>query len=153
MTPTLNFDILALSSQVSVVDICWAHTAVGQNSLSFVDVVYMYIVIPFPEHCVYWTCGMELQKLSSSCMFLNKLGLFDQVTQASLVRVLSVHLLMADSPLAAESRSTMLNNQPPSCYRACLPFPHRFSSPCCVGSPTVQPFCLSSLVSWARMAS
>ena len=55
---------------------------------------------------------MEFQKLFFSCMLLNKLGLFDRVTQASLVRVLtnynrSVHLSMADSPLAAESRSML----------------------------------------------
>ena len=121
---TLNTDILALSSEVSIVDICWAHTAVGSyfsrlwGQASFAVV---YIVSPFPEH---WACVLELcvefQKLFSSCMLLNKLGLFDRVTQASLVRVLtsynrSVHLSMANSPLAPESRSTPLNNQSPSC--------------------------------------
>ena len=63
---------------------------------------------------------MQFQKLFSSCMLLNKLGLFDQVTQASLVRVLtsynrSVDLWMTDSTLAAESQSMPLNNQSPSC--------------------------------------
>ena len=58
---------------------------------------------------------MEFQKLFSSCMLLNKPGLFDRVTQASLVRVVtsynrSVHLSMADSPLGVESLSTPLNN-------------------------------------------
>ena len=93
MTQTLNIDILALSSQVSEHIQLW-----GQVSFAAVSL--------FPEHCEYWTCGIEFQKLFSSCMLLNKLGLFDRVTQASLVRVLtsyhrSVHLLMADSPLSA----------------------------------------------------
>ena len=111
--------ILVLSSQVSIVDICWAHTAVGSSF------AVVYIVSPFPEHYVYWTCGMEFQKLFSSCMLLKKLGLLDRVTKACLVWVLtsynhSVHISMADSPLAAESRSTPLNNQSPSANRAFL---------------------------------
>ena len=56
----------------------------GQASFAVV-----YIVSPLPEHN-YWTCGKEFQKLFSSCMLLNKLGLFDRVTQAS-----GSHKLMA----------------------------------------------------------
>ena len=109
MTPTLNIDILALSSQVSIFS---EHIQLwGQASSAVV-----YTVSPFCEHCVCWTGGMQFQKLFCSCMLL---GLFDRVTQASLVRVLTsfnrcVHLSMADSTLAAESRSTPLNNQSPS---------------------------------------
>ena len=67
-----------------------------------------FIVSPFPEHCVYWTCFVQFQKLSLAACCSNKLELFDQVMQASLVQVLtsynrSVHLSMADSTLVAES--------------------------------------------------
>ena len=97
MTQTLNIDIFALSSQMSEHIQLW-----GQASFA---AVYN-IVSLIPEHCEYWTCGIEFQKLFSSFMLLNKLRLFDRVTQASLVRVLtsyhrSVHLSMADSPLSA----------------------------------------------------
>ena len=100
MTQTLHIDILALSSQVSEHIQLW-----GQASFA---AVYN-IVSLFLEHCEYWTCGIEFQKLFSSCMLLNKLGLFDRVTQASLVQVLtsyhrSVHLLMVDSPLSAVTK-------------------------------------------------
>ena len=144
MTQSSNIDILALSSQVSI----FAEHIQLSGQASFAVV---YIVSPFPEHCVYGllVCSLNFKKLFSSCMLLNKLGLFDRVTQASLVRVLtsydrSVHLLMADSTLAAESRSTPLNNQSPSCL-LCLPFPHRFSSPCCVDSPDCSAILILSL--------
>ena len=98
MTQTLNIDILALSSQVSEHIQLWAQASFAA--------VYN-IVSLFPEHCEYWT--WEFQKLFSSCMLLNKLGLFDRVTQASLVQVLtsyhrSVQLSMVDSPLSAVTK-------------------------------------------------
>ena len=110
-----KFKYWHLGTVFSSVNICWAQQLWGQASFAVV-----YTVSPFPEHCVYWTFGMQFHKLFSSCMLLNKLGLYDRVTQASLVRVLtsynhSVHLSMADPPLMAESRSTLLNNQSLSC--------------------------------------
>ena len=63
---------------------------------------------PFPEHCILDLWYGVSEALLSSCMLLNKLGLFDRVTQASLVQVLtsyncSVNLSLADSPLAAHN--------------------------------------------------
>ena len=106
------------------------------------------MVTPFPE-CNYWRFGTEFQKLFSSCcsarvICSSRAGLSGSGSHKLIV------LNTEHSPLAAESWNTLLIISLRLTSRASLSSP--FSSPCCM-TPTVQPFCPASLVSWARVAS
>ena len=143
------FSVTPQSPQVHVyiVDICWAHIAVesGFSQLWSMEPVLfdvVYIVSSFLEH-KYWSCGMEFQKLFSSCysakgIWSSHTGLCDSNSH-KLIALYTEH-----SPLAAEPWST------PSTISVGPASSASLSSPFFMSLLRWFPlFRLSSLVYWA----